>query len=161
MYFEKYLSIYNSTFPCIWVCVISWWFDRLLVEFGHRVTDSPICHHNNLQYVLTHRVITYFLMFIQICCCCFLKRKQFYREAALCHSSASCLFPIYIAQIFLVLSWSTIFSVILDVSPWLCIPPILENRAIISLGAVAVIFFILPLQTFIWDKFLEYGINDM
>ena len=160
MYYQKYLSIYNSTCPCIWVCVISWWIDRLFVEFGHRASDSSICHHNNLQYVVIHQITTYVFVFIQVCWTGVSKRKQFYREAALTNSTTRCILPIYIIQIMLILGWTIIFSVIVDVSPWLCIDIVLGNRAIISFVAFVCILILLPLQTVIWDKLLEIGIND-
>ena len=160
MYYKKNLSIYDSTFPFVWTCVMTWWVDRLLVEFGHRSTDTLVCIHNNLQYIHYHQYTTSVLVGLQIVKAITKRRREFIRESKLANSVTSrwALFIIAILQIVLVLAWCSIILAILDVSPWLCITDILENRALVSLGAFLCILVMLPVEAILWDWFIQKGL---
>lgn len=161
MYYKKNLSIYDSTFPFVWVCVITWWLDRLFVELGHRSTDSSVCIHNNLQYIHYHQYTTFLLLGMQVTKAITKRRREFLRESKLTNSVATChaTFIIGIIQTILVLSWASIIFMLIDVSPWLCMGYILENRAVFSLSALACILLLLPLETFFWDWSIQRGLE--
>ncbi len=160
MYYKKNLSIYDSTFPLVWICVITWWVDRLLVELGHRSTDTLVCIHNNLQYIHYHQYTTSALVCMQIGKTIAKRRQEFVRESKLAHSVTSrcALFCISILQTVLVLAWSSIFMSLLDVSPWLCVDNVLENRALLSFGSLLCILCVLPVEAILWDWFIEKGL---
>ncbi len=161
MYYKKNLSIYDSTFPFVWVCVLTWWFDRLFVELGHRSTDSLVCIHNNLQYIRYHQYITSILLTMQVAKAVSKRRRQFLRESKLANAitGVTNTFVIAILQMILVLAWTCIVAVLLDVSPWLCTPYFLENRAIFSLVAFMCILILLPLESIFWDWSIQKGLE--
>jgi len=161
MYYKKNFSIYDSTFPFVWVCVLTWWVDRLFVELGHRSTDSLVCIHNNLQYIHYHQYITTFLLTMQVSKAVSKRRRQFLRESKLATAITGVANTVVIAilQMILVFAWTCIVSVLLDVSPWLCIPYFLENRAIISLVAFVCILTLLPLESIFWDWSIQKGLE--
>ena len=158
MFYKKKLSFYDSTFPYVWVCFFTWWVDRLLVELGHRRTDSEFCVHNNLQYIHWHQYVTTLLIVFQIIKTLLKRRNEYRREAALSNSKFGCIIPVYMVQIILVLSWSSILLVLVDVSPWLCLGFFRRNRAIIAATALLCILCVLPAESLFWDWSLARGI---
>lgn len=160
MYYKKNLSIYDSTFPFVWVCVVTWWVDRLLVELGHRSTDTLVCIHNNLQYIHYHQYTTSALVCMQIVKAIAKRRREFVRESKLSSSVTShcAVFTVGILQTMLVLAWCSIVLSLLDVSPWLCVGYVLENRAFLSFGSLVCILCVLPVETILWDWFIEKGL---
>jgi len=160
MFFRKYLAFYGATFPWVWCVIISWWMDRLFVELGHRNTHSTICTHNDLQYVHIHEYLTLTAIAFQTVRAIHKRKKQFGREAILTGSSPTCLFHIYILQLFLVTAWTCILSVLLDVSPWLCKQNILQYRACIATGAFTIVFVALIGDKIGWDWSLRRGLYD-
>ncbi len=159
MYYKKNFSIYDSTFPFVWVCVITWWVDRLFVELGHRSTDNLICIHNNLQYIHYHQYTTSILVAMQITKAIAKRRREFIRESKLALSvvSGCAICIIAVLQSILVLAWCSIVLALLDVSPWLCVGYVLENRALFSLVSVLCILIVLPVETILWDWFIQKG----
>ena len=129
MFFRKYLAFYNSTFPWVWCIIGAWWLDRLFVELGHRYKNSEVCTHNDLQYVHIHQYLTTAAIIAQSISQINSRKEQFNREVILTGSTKTCLIHIYLLQIVFIVGWTSILSVLLDVSPWLCKHPILENRA--------------------------------
>lgn len=160
MYYKKNLSVYDSTFPFVWICVITWWVDRLLVELGHRSTDSLVCIHNNLQYIHYHQYTTSALVFIQMVKAIAKRRREFIRESKLANSFTSiyAIVTIGMLQTVLVLAWCSIVLTLLDVSPWLCVDDVLENRALYSFVSLFCIVIVLPVETILWDWFLQRGL---
>lgn len=160
MFYKKNLSVYDSTFPFVWVCMLTWWIDRLLVELGHRSSDSDVCIHSDLQYVHLHQYICYLLVAVQVAKAFIQRRREYAREAQLVdsniHPCSSVI--ILICQTILVCAWSSIFFVLLDVSPWLCVSQILDRRAMIAMGCLMCILMILPLEAVLWDRFLQTGL---
>lgn len=164
MYYKKNLSLYDSTFPFVWVCLFTWWVDRLLVELGHRSSLTDICLHNDLQYVNLHQYIFASLVLIQIVVSTAKRYREYDRESQLVQSTPyNCnIVWIFCVQCVLVSAWSVIFSVLLDVSPWLCVKPVVEYRALIACFSLACIVVTLPIETLAWDKSLQYGlINEV
>ena len=160
MYYKKNLSIYDSTFPFVWVCLLTWWLDRLFVELGHRSSDSAVCIHNDLQYVHVHQYLCATLVGLQIVRAVLRRRHEYHRESRLVDSVAHRCNSVCIGvfQSILVVSWCAIFSVLLDVSPWLCVPWLLECRAVIALTSLVDILATLPAEAFVWDYFLQQGL---
>lgn len=160
MYYKKNLSIYDSTFPFVWVCILTWWLDRLFVELGHRSSDSAVCLHNDLQYVRFHQYTCATLVLLQVLKAVIVRRREHVREAQLVNSTthAGAVVFITVCQSVLVLAWCTIFSVLLDVSPWLCVPTLLEYRAMIVLLSFVAILMALPIEAILWDCFLQRGL---
>lgn len=160
MYYKKNLSIFDSTFPFVWICVITWWVDRLFVELGHRSTDTLICIHSNLQYIHYHQYTTSVLVVMQIMKTIAKRRREFVRESLLTNSVTSiyAIFTISILQSILVLAWCSIVLTLLDVSPWLCVDYVLENRALYSFSSLLCIMIALPVETVLWDWFLQRGL---
>jgi len=164
MYYRKNLSIYESTFPFVWVCLVTWWLDRLFVELGHRAVDASLCLHNDLQYVQFHQYVCLTLVLFQMVKAVIARRREHVREAKLVNSSVfkCAIVSIFVAQTVLVVSWCIILSVLLDVSPWLCVPTLLTKRAVIALGALLCILATLPMEAMLWDYFLQRGLlNDV
>ena len=160
MYYKKNLSIYDSTFPFVWVCVLTWWIDRLFVELGHRSTDTLVCTHNNLQYIHYHQYVTSALVCMQIVKAIAKRRREFTRESNLATSVTNrcALIIIALLQSVLVLAWCSIVLSLLDVSPWLCVGYVLENRALLSFGSLLCILCVLPVETILWDWFIVKGL---
>ena len=66
-----------------------------------------------------------------------------------------CTLHIYIIQTIVCIAWTTIVVCLVDVSPWLCIETVVNNRASISFVAIVAIFIALPVEAWIWDKTLQ------
>lgn len=161
MFFRKYLTLYDSTFPWVWCIILSWWVDRLFVELGHRYVQTTICTHNDLQYVHIHQYLTIIAILIQSFRAINKRRQQFKREVILTGSRLSCLIHIYVYQLILTIAWTMILSVSLDVSPWLCSTTILEYRACFTVIACLVIIMTLFLEKIGWDWSLQRGIVNL
>jgi len=161
MLFRKYLAFVPSTFPCIWICLISWFLDRLLVEFGHRTSPSKLCTHNDLQYVNIHQWLTGIATFFQIIWSIQARTHQFKREASLMGiQSYICHFHIYILQTIICVCWSLVVVCQSDVSPWLCIDWILDNRASLTLMAISIIIGCVPVEAYLWDRKLQNALRE-
>jgi len=152
MFLRKYLAFVETTFPWIFCCFLSWWVDRLFVEFGHRATDTPICTHSDLQYVFWHQIVTTVAVVAQVVYSVTTRRKQFKRELSIVGVFAyePCLFHIYLVQTGLCVAWSVVIACLIDVSPWLCIEHVLKNRATIAAMALVSIFGGLVLERRLW-----------
>jgi LytS/YehU family sensor histidine kinase len=89
------------------------------------------------------------------------RRRQFLRESKLANAitGVTNTYVIAILQMILVLAWTCIVAVLLDVSPWLCTPYFLENRAIFSLVAFMCILILLPLESIFWDWSIQKGLE--
>ena len=161
MFFRKYLAFYDSTFPWVWCIIISWWTDRLFVELGHRSIFSELCTHNDLQYVHIHQYLTVAAIFVQSISIIKSRKKQFNREVILTGSTKTCLAHIYLLQIVFIVGWTSILSVLLDVSPWLCKVIILEYRACIATSAIVIICLANFTEKLSWDWSLQRGIANL
>jgi len=146
MYIRKNLAFVSSTYPWVWGSFITWWMDRLFVEFGHRVTSSPLCNHSNIQYVTLHCYITVLAIGCQTIYSIHTRAKQFKREEILLglreEETPSCrilCFIIYLLQLLICFHWAIVVACLADVSPWLCNDFILEHRASIAVGAFGAI----------------------
>lgn len=157
MLFRKYLAFVPSTSPWVWCCLLTWWADRLFVEFGHRATDASLCTHNALQYVTVHQYLTIAAVTAQIIYSVRERLIQFRREAAIMMGTGNvpCTLHIYIIQTIVCIAWTTIVVCLIDVSPWLCMETVVNNRASISFAAVILICIALPVEAWIWDKTLQ------
>lgn len=157
MYFRKYLAFVETTCPWIFCCFLAWWSDRLFVEFGHRTTDSPTCTHSDLQYVHWHQAMTGCAVFAQIIHSARQRHAQFRRELSLVASVTDepCLLHLLVVQIVLCVSWAGIIACLVDVSPWLCVPSILQYRASISLGCLGLVFSSLVMERKLWGRTLD------
>lgn len=157
MYFRKYLAFVETTCPWIFCCFLTWWLDRLFVEFGHRTTDTPTCTHSDLQYVYWHQAMTGCAVLAQIVHSAKQRHTQFRRELSIVASVTDepCLFHIGLVQVVLCVSWAAIIACLVDVSPWLCIPSILEYRASISLGCICLVLACLIIERKLWGCTLE------
>lgn len=161
MLFRKYLAFIPSTTPCIWICIITWFLDRLLVEFGHRSSHETFCTHSDLQYVTMHQWLTGLATSCQIIWSIQSRKLQFKREASLMGIQTHiCAFHIYIIQPIICTCWSIVVVCIFDVSPWLCIDWILDNRASLTLLSISIILGCLPLEAYLWDKKLQIALRD-
>lgn len=161
MFFRKYLAFVETTFPWVFCCCLTWWFDRLLVEFGHRASDSPTCHHSDIQYMRLHQYVTIVAVCAQICHTVYKRKHQFKRELILVGVAIyePCLWHLYFVQSILCIAWTTILVCLVDVSPWLCVVNILETRASISAGAFGVVLFGLILERTLWQKTLDRAVE--
>ena len=153
----KHFRFKSSTFPLVFCCVITWFLDRLFVEFGHRATSSPICIHNDLQYVSFHQGLTALAVVGQTFYASRRRRTGFIRELVLLGSTVKprCLCHLYMCQAMLALGWTTILACALDFSPWLCIRIILDNRASIITAAFCVILFVYHIERCLYDRTLQ------
>jgi len=160
MLFRKYLAFVPSTFPWIWCCLLTWWADRLFVEFGHRTTDAPICAHSDIQYVYIHQSLTIVALLAQIIYSGRERTTQFRREAQIIGAgNTPCTFHIYLIQSIVCLAWTTIVVCLVDVSPWLCIESVVQNRASISLLSLCLLCVTLPIEAWIWDHTLQSALR--
>lgn len=161
MFFRKYLAFVETIFPWVFCCVISWWVDRLFVEFGHRTTDSPTCTHSDLQYVHWHQFVTATAVFAQTVYSVSNRRKQFKRELTLVGviSYKPCLIHLYALQSLLCVSWSIVIACLIDVSPWLCLESVLEYRASISASALLSVLFCLIMERKCWSWTLNKAVT--
>lgn len=161
MFFRKYLAFYDSTFPWVWCIICSWWLDRLFVELGHRYKDSEVCTHNDLQYVHIHQYLTAAAIIVQSISQINSRKKQFNREVILIGSSRTCLVHIYLLQVVFIVGWTSILSVLLDVSPWLCKHTILEYRACIATASFVMLCGTSFIEKISWDWSLQRGITNL
>tara|TARA_B100001059_G_scaffold141428_1_gene141477 strand:+ start:783 stop:1292 length:510 start_codon:yes stop_codon:yes gene_type:complete len=157
MSMNRHFRFQSSTFPLVFCCLVTWFLDRLFVEFGHRATSSPICIHNDLQYVLFHRWLTALAVVGQTVYACRRRRDGLTRELVLIGSSAKagCLCHLYMCQATLALGWTTILACALDFSPWLCVSAVLDNRASLITIAFCVILFVYHLERCLYDRTLQ------
>jgi hypothetical protein len=146
---------YAATFPWIWCCCLGWWVDRLLVEMGHRSTFSNICMHNDLQYVHQHQFITSFAILVQFIWIGSERKKQFLRENTLLGvtSPKTCIGHLYILLAGICVCVTGLLACIFDVSPWLCIPYVLEWRAslVALFGGLAIILIYIEQVLYTWS----------
>jgi hypothetical protein len=161
MFFRKYLAFVETTFPWVFCCCITWWLDRLFVEFGHRASDSPTCHHSDIQYMRLHQYVTVAAVCAQTGHSIYKRKQQFKRELTLVGviTYKPCLWHLYIVQSILCIAWTTILVCLVDVSPWLCIETILGNRASISTAAFGIVLLGLVLERTIWQKTLDRAVE--
>ena len=143
MYRRRHLAFFSATAPWVWCCCAAWWVDRLLVELGHRTTDSPICIHSDLQYVRYHQAVTIIATKLQTVWFCRETRQQFRRERILLgqgHGSLPCMVHIYLCHAITCVCWTGVLACVFDVSPWLCMQAVLSRRAslmaLFGIGAV-------------------------
>lgn len=151
---------YAATYPWVWCCCLTWLIDRLLVEFGHRSTFSNICTHNDLQYVHQHQFITAMAVLVQIIWICGKRKKIFKRENILLgnDSHTGCILHLYILLACICISVTGILACIFDVSPWLCIPYVLNYRAslIALFGGSAII--LIHVEQVLYTRALKKGV---
>ena len=156
MLFRKYLAFIESTFPWIWVCLLTWWIDRLFVELGHRSSDTVICTHSDIQYVKLHQYLTIVACVAQIMHSINRRKTQFKREARIMGiEDMPCQWFIYFGSIIVCSGWTCVIVCLIDVSPWLCIDTIVQNRASITLLSLLAIAVAVPIEAKIWDKTLQ------
>jgi len=161
MLVRKYLAFIPSTWPCICICLATWFLDRLFVEFGHRSEYQTLCTHSDLQYVQMHQLLTAIATILQIIWSVRERRMQFKREAALMGlEDPICAFHIYILQTFICISWTTVVVTLFDVSPWLCIDSVAQNRASLALLSLSIIGGSLPVEAYFWDRHLQIALRD-
>jgi len=161
MLFRKYLAFIDSTFPWVWVCLITWWIDRLFVEMGHRTIDNLLCTHSDLQYVKIHLCLIIGACLVQTVHSSRKRKEQFTREARIMGiNTVPCLWHIYISCFCACLSWTIIIVCIVDVSPLLCIDLILQYRASLTLIAISVLGCQLPCEAHIWDRALQKSLKE-
>ena len=160
MFFRKYLAFVETTFPCVFCCFLTWWADRLFVEFGHRATDSPTCTQSDLQYVRWHQMVTGIAVAAQILYSVRMRRKQFNRELTLVGVIAyrPWLIHLYLIQTTLCIAWATVVACLVDVSPWLCLDIVLQNRAGIAAASLAIVFAGLVIERKVWGWTLDRAI---
>jgi hypothetical protein len=160
MLFRKYFAFFESIHPWTSCCLITWWVDRLLVEFGHRTTSSPICIDTELQYVRLHQYITVIACLLQIFSTVYKRRRQFKRELALVDIvHMPCICHVYALNTVICIAWTVILACIIDVSPWLCVAVITNYRASISLFSIFLICLSIVLERIIWDKTLSQSLD--
>lgn len=161
MFFRKYLAFIETTFPWVFCCCLTWWLDRLFVEFGHRATDSPTCHHSDIQYMRLHQYVTVVAVCAQISHSVYNRKSQFKRELSLVGVVAyqPCLLHLYVVQSILCVAWTTLLACLVDVSPWLCIGTVLENRASLSGIAFGVVLLGLVTERMLWQKTLDRAVE--
>jgi hypothetical protein len=154
MFYRKYLAFFDAIHPWVTICCTTWWVDRLLVEFGHRVPDSEICDHSDLQYVKWHLAFTVVAVIAQTISATRRRSIQFKRECLLLGTTHSPRFSdcMFITQLPLCVFWCAAVVTTIDFSPWLCIPYVLHRRAtfsLLSLLGVAASF-LLDTQNYDW-----------
>lgn len=160
MLFRKYLAVVQSTYPWTWLCLLTWWFDRLFVEFGSRSIENQICTHSEIQYVEIHKYMTVFATGMQIFYSVKQRREQFIREAHIMGIvKIPTTVPIFICETIITICWQIVIVCIIDVSPWLCIHNVLYHRATITLLAILLIVASIPLEGIIWDKQLQNALQ--
>lgn len=161
MLFRKYLAFVPSTSPWIWCCVLTWWIDRFLMELGHRSSSEVLCTHSDIQYVQLHQYITCIACLVQIIYSVRERVTQFKREAQLMGiDDIPCQLHIYIIQSLICTSWTTVIVCLIDVSPWLCLESVVQNRASIAALAICCIMCSLPAEAWLWDRLLQRALFD-
>ena len=162
MFYRKYLVFVESTQPWFALCSLTWWLDRLFVELGHRSVDSPVCHHSNLQYVHIHQWITALAIIVQSFRSAKQREIQLRREAVLMDVRISrCdICPVFFLQYLLCVGWAGIILCLVDVSPWLCIPIVLEYRAIFSFVSLCVIMLVYIADAWWYNKVLQKNMKS-
>lgn len=154
---DRHFGFHSSTFPLVFCCIVTWFLDRLFVEFGHRATSSPICIHNDLQYVSFHQGLTALAVLGQTVYASRRRRDGLSREIILIGSTnkAGCLCHLYMCQAILALGWTSILSCALDFSPWLCVPAVLNNRAMLITAAFCAILIVYHLERCLYEQTLR------
>ena len=161
MLFRKYLAFVESTFPWIWVCILTWWTDRLFVELGHRSSDTMICTHSDIQYVNMHQYLTIIACTAQIIYSIRERTKQFKREAQIMGiEDIPCQWAIYICCTVICVAWTITVVCLIDVSPWLCIDTIVQYRASIALLSILCVMCAIPIEAKIWNTQLQNALAD-
>lgn len=161
MFFRKYLAFVETTFPWVFCCCLTWWLDRLFVEFGHRLSDSPTCHHSDIQYMRLHQYVTIAAVLAQIIHTVLKRKVQFHRELTLIgvHSYKPCIYHLYIVQSILCIAWASVLVCLVDVSPWLCMTLVLNYRASIAVAAFCVVLMALLVERILWQKALDRALQ--
>ena len=165
MYIRKNLAFVSSTYPWVWGSFVTWWMDRLFVEFGHRVTSAPLCNHSNIQYVTLHCYITILAIACQTIYSIQTRSKQFKREEILlgldetptCRIST---ISIYLLQLLICFHWAIVVACLADVSPWLCNNYILTNRASIAVSAVGIIAVLVHAEQKLYTYALKVSLQN-
>lgn len=154
---QRQFGFHSSTFPLVFCCIATWFFDRLFVEFGHRATSSAVCVHNDLQYVVFHQWLTGLATIGQTLYACHRRRACVRREVLLLGSTTQpmCLCHLYACQAVLASAWTTVLACALDFSPWLCVPAVLNNRASMIVAALCCIVFVYHLERCLYDRTLQ------
>lgn len=161
MFFRKYFAFVETTFPWIFCCFLTWWMDRLFVEFGHRATDTPTCTHSNLQYVRWHQFVTMCAVKAQTVHSVLIRKKQFLRELSLVGvvQYRPCLYPLYAIQGGLCTAWAAVIACMIDVSPWLCLPIVVQYRASIATISVVLVILLLIAERKLWTWSLDRAVR--
>ena len=160
MLFRKYLAFVESTFPWFWVCVLTWWADRLFVEIGHRNKNHTICTHSEIQYVQIHQYMTAMATILQIIYSIRKRITQFKREAQIMGiDNIPSIIPIILFSTIICIAWCIILTCLLDLSPWLCIDYILNHRATIAFSAMCILTCTIPLESKVWDRQLQRALR--
>jgi hypothetical protein len=156
MYLRQNLAFVSSTYPWVWGSFITWWIDRLFVEFGHRATAAPLCNHSNIQYVTLHCILTIVAVLCQTIYSIHVRFKQFSREKTLLGIDTSpCIFHIAFLQCCICTVWAVVIACLADVSPWLCSEYVLAKRASIATGALLGIVVLMYSEQYLY----EYSLN--
>lgn len=154
MFYRKYVAFFDAVYPWVSICCTTWWVDRLLVEFGHRVPDSEICTHSDLQYVKWHQVFTVVAVVSQTIHATKKRSKQLERECLLMLGKIDrrCFIYVFISQLLLCIFWCAVIVTIVDFSPWLCMTSILHRRATIAFFSLmgAFVSFHLDARIYSW-----------
>jgi len=152
MIVRKYYAFVSSTVPCVGICLLSWWVDRLLVEMGHRASGVKLCTHNSLQYVQMHCCMTVVAVLCQSVWSVSVRHKQFVREAILLGiEETPCAVHLYLLQIGLCVAWTVVVACLIDVSPWLCYDWLLESRGAIAAVALASVVAMVHLEQWLYN----------
>lgn len=162
MFYRKYLVFVDSTQPWFACCILAWWLDRLFVELGHRSVDSLMCHHNNLQYVRIHQWITAIGILVQSFRSSKKREMQLRREAALMEITIRRLeiCPVFFLQYLLCVGWAGVIVCLVDVSPWLCIPIVLEYRVVISLISFSCVMLVYLADAWWYNRVLQKNLRS-
>lgn len=157
MFYRKYLAFFDAIHPWMTCCCITWWLDRLFVEFGHRTSESEICFHSDLQYVRLHLAFTFVAVVLQTISTTKQRLKQIRREWTLLGVEKGRCYIIYIsiAQFFLCICWTGVLISIVDFSPWLCIASLAHRRATVALCSSVSVFVVFSLDAILYDWLLK------
>jgi len=151
MIVRKYYAFVSSTVPCVGICILSWWIDRLLAEMGHRVSGVLLCTHNSLQYVQMHCYMTIVAVVCQSIWSVAVRKKQFVRESIILGiEQTPCAIHLYLLEIGICTAWTVVVACLIDISPWLCYDWFLENRAVIAAGAMASAIAMVHLEQYLY-----------
>ena len=155
MSLQRYFAFRSSTFPLVFCCIAAWFLDRLFVEFGHRSEDSPVCIHNDLQYVTYHQWVTVIAALCQTIIASSRRRACIKREAILLGSKHErCMCHINICQCILAILRTSILACALYISPWMSVSTVLKNRATIITCALSLIVVVQHTERCLYDRTL-------